>query len=137
MIKIFILIFLSLVLNNCSFNTNSKFWNEENKDKIKVIEQKIYDFIFMQIELSLREIGHGDVTINKRMKTYINLFYSIIDKIDTWEKIEYDKKTIIFSEYIGVNGDFDFIINYFEKYRQFLKNNTLNYFTKDVISLNF
>jgi len=99
--------------------------------------QKIYDFIFMQIELSLREIGHGDVTINKRMKTYINLFYSIIDKIDTWEKIEYDKKTIIFSEYIGVNGDFDFIINYFEKYRQFLKNNTLNYFTKDVISLNF
>jgi len=40
-IKIFILIFLSLVLNNCSFNTNSKFWNEENKDKIKVIEQKI------------------------------------------------------------------------------------------------
>jgi len=40
-IKIFILIFLSLVLNNCSFNTNSNFWNEENKDKIKVIEQKI------------------------------------------------------------------------------------------------
>ncbi len=40
--------------------------------------QKIYDFIFKQIELSIREIGYGDVTINKKMKTYVNIFYSIL-----------------------------------------------------------
>ena len=38
-----------------------------------------------QIELSIREIGYGDATINKKMKDYINILYSIIDKIDNWE----------------------------------------------------
>ena len=36
--------------------------------------QDLFDYIFKQLELSLREKGHGDVTINKMMKKYINLF---------------------------------------------------------------
>ena len=45
--------------------------NNENKQKM----QKIYDYIFRQLELSIREIGYGDASINKKMKTYINTFY--------------------------------------------------------------
>jgi len=30
--------------------------------------QEIYDFVFRQLELSIREIGYGDQTINKKMK---------------------------------------------------------------------
>ena len=45
------------------------FKNKENKD----ILQKIYDFNFRQLELSIREIGYGDQSINKKMKDYINL----------------------------------------------------------------
>ena len=41
--------------------------------------------IIKQIELSIREIGYGDVSINKKMKEYVNLFYSIIEKIEIWE----------------------------------------------------
>ena len=43
--------------------------------------QKLYDFVFKQLEISIREIGYGDASINKKMKNYINLFYSIINQI--------------------------------------------------------
>ena len=38
------------------------FKNEENKEVL----QKIYDFNFRQLELSIREIGYGDQSINKK-----------------------------------------------------------------------
>ena len=41
--------------------------NEENK----AILQKIYDFNFRQLELSIREIGYGDQSINKKMKNVV------------------------------------------------------------------
>ena len=46
--------------------------------KIIKLLQEIYDFNFRQLELSIREIGYGDQSINKKMKDYINLisFYS-------------------------------------------------------------
>ena len=42
--------------------------------------QDLFDFFIRQIELSIREIGYGDVSVNKKMKDYVNLFYSIIRK---------------------------------------------------------
>ena len=47
----------------------------------KIYIQEVYDYIFRQMELSIREIGYGDQTINKKMKDYLNLFYAMIDKI--------------------------------------------------------
>ena len=41
--------------------------------------QDLFDFIIRQIELSIREIGYGDVSVNKKMKDYVNLFYSILE----------------------------------------------------------
>ena len=61
-----------------------KVYKKDNKQLI----QKIYDFIFRQIDLSLREIGHGDVNINKKMKQYINIFHNIINEIDNWDKCD-------------------------------------------------
>ena len=60
---------LTLFLLHFSFFLKN-FKNEENK----IILQEIYDFIFRQLELSIREIGYGDQSINKKMKDYINLF---------------------------------------------------------------
>ncbi len=99
--------------------------------------QNIYDFNFKQLELSVRELGYGDSTINKKMKNYINIFYSIINKVDNWEKINNTEKCRIFSDFIDVGSEAVFFVNYFEKYRIFLINNTLNHFTKDVISFKF
>ena len=104
----------------------------------KIVEKKelqgIFDFIISQIEISLREIGYGDVSINKKMKQYINLFYSILDKIDSWELIDESKKKKIIESYLNTEKNLDFYIDYFEKYRIFLVNNTLNIFTKDIIN---
>ena len=107
------------------------------KNNTKKYLQKIYDFNFKQLELSVREIGYGDSIINKKMKQYINIFYSIINKVENWEKINNDQKCKIFSKFIDVGSEAVFFVNYFEKYRIFLTNNTLNHFTKDVISFKF
>ena len=52
----------------------------KNDDNTKIL-QEIYDFNFKQLELSIREIGYGDQSINKKMKDYINLFHSIISEL--------------------------------------------------------
>ena len=51
--------------------------------------QKLYDFNFRQLELSIREIGYGDQSINKKMKDYINVFHSIISEIHFWNSLEF------------------------------------------------
>ena len=99
--------------------------------------QNLFDFIIRQIDISLREIGYGDASINKKMKVYINLFYSILNKIESWENTrEIDKKNII-GNYLNTKKNSDFYVDYFEKYRFFLINNTLNTFTKDIINFKF
>ena len=59
------------------------FKNEENKISL----QEIYDFNFRQLELSIREIGYGDQSINKKMKDYINLFHSMVSEIHFWKNL--------------------------------------------------
>ena len=54
-------------------------------------------YIFRQVELSIREIGYGDQSINKKMKDYLNLFYGMIDKIDSWDSLStLESRTTIF-----------------------------------------
>ncbi len=99
--------------------------------------QELFDFIIRQIELSIREIGYGDVSVNKNMKNFVNLFYLIVEEI---EKIDLnDNKNILnlLKRYLNTNKSLDFYVEYFNKYRIFLTKNTLNNFTKDILNLNF
>jgi cytochrome b pre-mRNA-processing protein 3 len=107
------------------------------KNTEKKILQDIYDYNFKQLELSIREIGYGDVSINKKMKTYLNTFYSILDKIDNWEMLSSVNKGAIISSFLNINADTSNLTNYFDKYLLSLSNNTLNSFTKGVIKLKF
>ena len=91
------------------------FKNTESKDNL----QKFFDFCVRQIELSIREIGYGDATINKKMKDYVNLLFSIIDKIDKWETNDNNQKIEIIKIYIDDLKDSENFINYFDKYRIF------------------
>jgi len=104
------------------------------KNDDKKIIQGIYDCIFKQIEISIREIGYGDVSINKNMKNYINLFHSMLIKIENWDSInQTDKKKTIQSLLNLKNKQCDLSI-YFDKYRVELENNTLNFYIKSVIN---
>jgi len=99
--------------------------------------QNLYDFVFKQIELSIREIGYGDSSVNKKMKLYVNLMYSIINKVELWKKLNLSEKTKFLSDFVEVKKESPFFINYFNKYEDYLSKKSLNYFTKDVISHKF
>ena len=99
--------------------------------------QDLFDFIIRQIELSIREIGYGDVSVNKKMKDYVNLFYSILEKIEKWDELGNSSKLSLLAEFINIKDNSVFFIHYFDKYRDFLTNNSLKIFTKDIIDLKF
>ena len=102
------------------------------KDNNKQLIQQIYDFVFKNIELSLRETGYGDVNINKKMKVYINIFHNIIDKIDSWHNYDHLIKRGIFKDFINSDDNLNDLVKYFDKYLNYLLNNNLNFFTKSV-----
>ena len=109
---------------------------KEYKDKeTKKNLQNFFDFCVRQIELSIREIGYGDATINKKMKDYVNLLFSIIDKIDKWETMNISQKIQIMKLYTKDSSDLDNNLKYFEKYRLFLSKNTFNNLSKDILTL--
>ena len=103
--------------------------NDKNKDLL----QKIYDHVFRQLELSIREIGYGDQSINKKMKDYINIFYGMLDKIHMWDGSSQNVKKSILLTFIDKKVNEIELVEYFDKYSEDLSNNTLNYYLKGVI----
>jgi len=104
---------------------------KENNDK-KIL-QEIYDQTFRQVELSIREIGYGDQSINKKMKDYLNLFYGMIDKIHVWDNLTLKSRTLLLENFLDNASNTDYLAVYFEKYRLNLINNTLNSYIKGVV----
>ena len=118
---------LTLFLLHFSFFLKN-FKNEENK----IILQEIYDFNFRQLELSIREIGYGDQSINKKMKDYINTFHSLISEIHFWDdlsKIDKEKKISFFLTNCTQN---EHLVDYFEVFNEKLSKKTLNSYLKSV-----
>ena len=109
-----------------------KVYKKENNKKLM---QNIYDYNFKQIEISIREIGYGDVSINKKMKDYLNLFHKIIGDIDDWENIEDNKKGVFFINILDKNSNSSFFIEYFDNYLNNLKNKSLNYYINNILDL--
>ena len=112
---------LTLFLLHFSFFLKN-YKNEENK----ILLQKIYDFNFRQLELSIREIGYGDQSINKKMKNYINLFHSMVSEIHFWENLNRIEKLEKFSYFLGDFKNIDYLLDYFEDFNDKLSKNTLN-----------
>ena len=52
------------------------------KNKGKKFNQKSYDSLFHNIENNLREMGFGDVSVNKKMKDFNKLLYDILLKLN-------------------------------------------------------
>ena len=107
------------------------------KNTEKETLQEIYDYNFKQLELSIREMGYGDVAINKKMKTYLNIFHAILDNIDNWENLSDFEKSKILSNFLNINEVKSNLVDYFNKYLLNLSNNTLNYYIKGVVKFKF
>ena len=95
--------------------------------------QDLYDYIFRQLELSIREIGYGDQSINKKMKVYINVFHSMLEKIENWDNLNSINKEEFLKSYINNDSNLNDLINYFDKYTFFLTKKSFNSFSKGVI----
>ena len=110
------------------------FLKEYKKTVNKELLQNVFDYILKELEISIREIGYGDASINKKMKVYVNSLYSIIEKIDNWENLNSSQKNIIFESFFNIDGDLSKLIKYFDKYSLFLQKNSFNLFVNGVIN---
>ncbi len=104
------------------------FKNDENKN----ILQEIYDFNFRQLELSIREIGYGDQSINKKMKVYINLLHSMVSEIHFWDKLSKSEKLKKISIFLADFQNIEELLDYFDNFNLNLSKKTLNSYLKSV-----
>ena len=104
------------------------FKSEENEKKL----QEIYDFNFRQLELSIREVGYGDQSINKKMKDYINLFHSMVSEIHFWDKLSKPEKLKKISFFLSDFENNEELLEYFNDFNENLSKKTLNYYLKSV-----
>jgi cytochrome b pre-mRNA-processing protein 3 len=118
---------LTLFLLHFSFFLKN-FKNDENK----IVLQEIYDFNFRQLELSIREIGYGDQSINKKMKDYINLFHSMVSEIHFWDDMTKLEKIKKFTIFLSDFGKIDHLLKYFDEFNDYLSKKTLNSYLKSV-----
>ena len=97
-----------------------------------MILQEIYDYSFRQLELSIREIGYGDQSINKKMKEYINLFHFMLSEIHFWNDLTKSEKLVKFSSFLKDFGKIDHLLDYFDEFNDVLSKKTLNSYLKSV-----
>ena len=102
------------------------------KEENKIILQEIYDFNFRQLELSIREIGYGDQSINKKMKDYINLFHSMVSEVHFWNNLTKSQKLEKFSIFLTDFNEINYLLDYFELFDENLSKKTLNSYLKSV-----
>ena len=118
---------LTLFLLHFSFFLKN-FKNKENKK----ILQEIYDYNFRQLELSIREIGYGDQSINKKMKDYINLFHSMVSEIHFWDDLSKSDKLKKISTFLSDFQNNEELLEYFDLFNSNLSKKTLNSYLKSV-----
>ena len=118
---------LTLFLLHFSFFLKN-YKNEENKKAL----QEIYDYNFRQLELSIREIGYGDQSINKKMKDYINLFHSMVSEIHFWDNLSKSDKLKKISIFLSDFQNNEELLDYFDDFNSNLSKKTLNSYIKSV-----
>ena len=99
----------------------------KQKDKCQFYKeffQKMFDFIFNKIELNMREIGYGDMTINKNMKFLVKIFYNILLNCENYKKKNIKNKNLFLLKYLTQNIDKKStdnmrLVKYFDKYQAF------------------
>ena len=112
----------------------SFFLKNFKNSKNKKILQEIYDFNFRQLELSIREVGYGDQSINKKMKDYINLFHSMVSEIHFWDTLTKNDKLKKLSQFLEDFQNNEELLEYFDNFNSFLLKKTLNSYLKSVIN---
>ena len=99
----------------------------KQKDKSQLYRkffQEMFDFTFNKIELNMREIGYGDMTVNKNMKFLIKAFYNILLNCENYKKKNTKNKNLFLLKYLMLDDDKKSacsigLVEYFDKYQAF------------------
>ncbi len=78
-----------------------------SKKKNVKFSQKSYDLLFHNIENNLRELGFGDVSVNKKMKEFNKILYDILLKLNIEKntKAEFKLNHSLISKYFDSLND--------------------------------
>ena len=84
----------------------------------KNFDQNLFDLLFKQIEANMRELGYGDVTVNKKMKLLVKSFYNILLFCKDFDNKKKETKAVFLGQYLQSNNNKkmannDNLINYF------------------------
>ena len=111
------------------------------KKKGSKFNQKSYDLFFHNIENDLRELGFGDVTVNKKMKELNKILYDILLKIDlkvndkSHFKISHQLISKYFAQLVDKNSyKFEEFVSYFINFYNFCFDIPLDNMVRDIIS---
>ncbi len=110
------------------------YYYKKTNNKKSQISQKLFDCMFEDFENNLREMGFGDIAVNKKMKIFIRAFYgrlaqyskSIDRKIELEDKSLLEQ-TILNNIYKGNNKyseNIKWFIEYMEKNIDYFINNS-------------
>ena len=102
-------------------------------EKKQKFSQEIFDNIFLNIEYHIRELGYGDVAVNKKMKSLLRIFYDILLKIKNPKSKKKIINKIVISNYLEPQSKLseqliDELCIYFEKFYYYcfeLNNNNM------------
>ena len=108
------------------------------KKKGTKFSQDSYDSLFHSIENNIRELGYGDVTVNKKMKDYNKILYDILLKIEisTEDKFKINKELVIryFQDLEGTEDEkYRLFEDYFLNFYNFCFELSLNNMIRDAI----
>ncbi len=110
------------------------------KRKIK-FPQLNYDSLFHCIENNLRELGFGDVAVNKKMKELNKVFYDILLKIIEKEDFSKLNKKLVFKYFLELNDSehdkYELFERYFTKFYNFCFELTAESMIEDALKFRF
>ena len=114
---------INLIFLHISFLFN-KIKQKDKNLPYKEFCQRIFDFTFRKIELNMREVGLGDIAVNKNMKFIVGIFYDILLNCENYKKKDLRNKNSFLLKYLAQNTNKKSIINielveYFDRYQAF------------------
>jgi len=111
-------------INLIFFHISFIFIKINKKNDYKQFHQKLFDTAFNQIEMNMRELGYGDVTVNKNMKFLVKSFYNILFFCEKFNEKRKEYKRSFLNECLECNIDkkspnYDNLIDYFNDFQTF------------------
>ena len=111
------------------------------KSNLKKKTQEIFDNVFQNIEYHMRELGHGDVSVNKNMKNLNKIFYDILYNLDQDLYDTEKSKKLLLKYFFSKDKPDDEkamkLANYFQKFRDFCFDLNVNNMLNGSINFNY